>query len=180
MAALKRPRWILTRSATPWGARAHQGKIGFSFPFRRLPLHFEMRRRLRGKEKSSRLKVLGCCTSRRNSGATNSYVYNPTGGGWTFSVSAGVQRNGSAWGAPKAPNGVQTAFLQDGQPGGPFPSRSMCRRVALITCPSKRRCALGEPAPRRCHSKSHWTALWWGAIRQPPRVFHSSPRLLSA
>ena len=62
-------RWILTRSATPWGARAHQGKIGFSFPFRRLPLHFEMRRRLRGKEKSSRLKVLGCCTSRRNSGS---------------------------------------------------------------------------------------------------------------
>ncbi len=50
-------RWILTRSATPWGARAHQGKIGFSFPFRRLPLHFEMRRRLRGKEKSSRLKM---------------------------------------------------------------------------------------------------------------------------
>ena len=50
--------------------------------------------------------------------ATNSYVYNPTGGSWTFSVSAGVQRNGSAWGAPKAPDGVQTAFLQDGTTGG--------------------------------------------------------------
>ena len=47
-----------------WGARAHQGKIGFSLPRRRLPLHFEMRRRLRGKEKSSRLKALGCCASR--------------------------------------------------------------------------------------------------------------------
>src|ERR1700732_5332069 len=43
-------RWILTRSATRWDARAHQGKIGFSFPLRRLPLHFEMRRRLRGNE----------------------------------------------------------------------------------------------------------------------------------
>ena len=46
--------------------------------------------------------------------ATNRYVYNPTGGSWTFSVSAGVQRNGSAWGAPNAPDGVQTAFLQAG------------------------------------------------------------------
>ena len=50
--------------------------------------------------------------------ATNSYVYNPTGGSWTFSVSAGVQRNGSAWGAPNAPDGVQTAFLQAGPTGG--------------------------------------------------------------
>ena len=50
--------------------------------------------------------------------ATNSYVYRPTGGGWTFSVSAGVQHNGSAWGAPNAPDGVQTAFLQDGTTGG--------------------------------------------------------------
>ncbi len=55
----------------------HLGALGLtkedriSFPFRRLPLHFEMRRRLRGKEKSSRLKVLGCCTSRRNSGRLN-------------------------------------------------------------------------------------------------------------
>jgi hypothetical protein len=41
------PGWILTRSATPWDARAHQREIGFSFPLRRLLLHFEMRRQLR-------------------------------------------------------------------------------------------------------------------------------------
>jgi hypothetical protein len=58
--------WILTRSAPPWGARAHQGKIDFSFPLRRLPLQFEMRRRLRGKEKQVGFKALGCCTSRQN------------------------------------------------------------------------------------------------------------------
>jgi len=60
----RRTRWILTRSATPWDALAHQGKIGFSFPLRRLPLHFEMRRRLRGKENRVGSKRWGCCTSR--------------------------------------------------------------------------------------------------------------------
>jgi len=40
------------------------------------------------------------------------YQYNPTGGVWTFSGSSGIQANGSAWGAPTAPAGTQTAFLQ--------------------------------------------------------------------
>ena len=42
------------------------------------------------------------------------YQYNPTaaGIGWTFSSSSGIQRNGSTWGAAKAPDGVQTAFVQ--------------------------------------------------------------------
>ena len=61
--------WILTPSATPWGARAHQGKIGFSLPRRRLPLHFEDAKAAPRKGKSSRYKALGCCTSRRNSGS---------------------------------------------------------------------------------------------------------------
>src|ERR1700736_1528596 len=60
--------WILTRSATPWDARAHQGKIGFSLPRRRLPLHFDDAKAAPRKGKSSRLKALGCCTSRQNSG----------------------------------------------------------------------------------------------------------------
>jgi hypothetical protein len=38
--------------------------------------------------------------------------YNPTGGGWTFSGSSGIQANGSVWGAPAAPDGTQTAFLE--------------------------------------------------------------------
>ena len=38
--------------------------------------------------------------------------YNPTGGSWTFSGDSGVQANGSSWGAPPAPSGNQTAFLQ--------------------------------------------------------------------
>jgi predicted alpha-1,6-mannanase (GH76 family) len=41
-----------------------------------------------------------------------SYQYNPTGGSWTFSGASGIQGNGSAWGAPTAPAGTQTAFLQ--------------------------------------------------------------------
>jgi len=42
------------------------------------------------------------------------YQYNPsaTGIGWTFSPNSGIQRNGSAWGAATAPDGVQTAFIQ--------------------------------------------------------------------
>jgi endoglucanase len=49
---------------------------------------------------------------------TGGYIYNPSGAAWTFIGSAGIQRNGSAWGAPNAPDGVQTAFLQDGAAGG--------------------------------------------------------------
>jgi aryl-phospho-beta-D-glucosidase BglC (GH1 family) len=50
--------------------------------------------------------------------ATGSYIYNPPGSAWTFTANAGVQHNGSAWGAPDAPDGIQTAFLQDGTTGG--------------------------------------------------------------
>jgi hypothetical protein len=40
------------------------------------------------------------------------YAYNPSGGSWTFSANSGLQGNGSAWGAAQAPQGVQSAFLQ--------------------------------------------------------------------
>ena len=42
------------------------------------------------------------------------YQYNPSaaGIGWTFSTNSGIQRNGSAWGATAAPDGVQTALIQ--------------------------------------------------------------------
>jgi hypothetical protein len=43
---------------------------------------------------------------------TSSYEYGPITSGWTINSEAGVQKNGSAWGAPTAPEGVQTAFLQ--------------------------------------------------------------------
>ena len=46
-----------------------------------------------------------------------SSAYRPSSN-WTFIASAGIQHNGSAWGAPNAPDGVQTAFLQDGTTGG--------------------------------------------------------------
>ena len=48
--------------------------------------------------------------------APNGYKYFPTGGAWTFGGTSGngIQRNGSAWGAPTAPEGQQTAFLEDG------------------------------------------------------------------
>ena len=50
---------------TPWDARAHQGKMDCTFPRRRHPLHFEDAKAAPRKGKSSRLKALGCCTSRR-------------------------------------------------------------------------------------------------------------------
>lgn len=40
------------------------------------------------------------------------YGYAPTGGTWTFSASAGLAHNGSAFGSPAAPDGGQVAFLQ--------------------------------------------------------------------
>ena len=45
-----------------------------------------------------------------------SYAYNLTGGVWTFSGNAGIEHNGSAFGAANATDGVQAAFLQ-GSPG---------------------------------------------------------------
>jgi hypothetical protein len=51
--------WILARSATPWGAGAHQGKIGFSLPRRRVPLHFEDAKATPRKGKSSSSKRWG-------------------------------------------------------------------------------------------------------------------------
>jgi len=45
-----------------------------------------------------------------------SYQYNPTGGSWSFTGYSGIQSNGSLFGAPSAPGGSQTAFLQ-GYPG---------------------------------------------------------------
>ena len=40
------------------------------------------------------------------------YQYQPAVPGWVFNSQAGIQRNGSAWGAATAPEGQQTAFLQ--------------------------------------------------------------------
>jgi hypothetical protein len=40
------------------------------------------------------------------------YVYNPTGGSWTFSGSAGLLANGGGFGNPNAPEGIQSCFLQ--------------------------------------------------------------------
>jgi hypothetical protein len=40
------------------------------------------------------------------------YWYNPPGGNWTFDSDSGIQANSSAWGAPTAPDGTQTAFVQ--------------------------------------------------------------------
>ena len=42
------------------------------------------------------------------------YTYNPSASGVSFVDGAGVQGNGSAWGFQNAPDGVQTAFLQNG------------------------------------------------------------------
>jgi len=44
--------------------------------------------------------------------ATANYTYGPLASGWTFSSSAGVQRNGSDFGAQNAPEGIQTGFVQ--------------------------------------------------------------------
>jgi fibronectin type 3 domain-containing protein len=44
------------------------------------------------------------------------YQYNPTGGTWIFASNAGIVNNGSGFGNPTAPDGVQVAFLQ-GQGG---------------------------------------------------------------
>ena len=44
--------------------------------------------------------------------STSTYQYGPFTNGWTFDTLTGVQRNGSVWGAPTAPEGVQSALLQ--------------------------------------------------------------------
>ncbi len=46
--------------------------------------------------------------------ALNAYQYAPNGSPWQFVGGAGVCSNGSAFGNPIAPDGVQSAFLQSG------------------------------------------------------------------
>jgi hypothetical protein len=60
--------WILTRSATLGALGLTKERSDFPLPRRRLPLHFEDAKAAPRKGKSSRLKALRCCTSRRNSG----------------------------------------------------------------------------------------------------------------
>ncbi len=49
----------------------------------------------------------------------NGYSYRPAGATWVFIGNSGIQANDSKWGAINAPDGTQTAFLQDGtNPGG--------------------------------------------------------------
>jgi hypothetical protein len=43
---------------------------------------------------------------------TANFSYGPITNGWAFNNRAGVQKNGSAFGATTAPEGVQTAFIQ--------------------------------------------------------------------
>jgi hypothetical protein len=40
------------------------------------------------------------------------FQYAPSNASWTFTNGAGIQGNGSAWGAATAPEGTQTAFIQ--------------------------------------------------------------------
>ena len=42
-----------------------------------------------------------------------SYQFAPTGAIWTFTGNSGIQSNGSAFAAPAAPDGTQTAFLEE-------------------------------------------------------------------
>ena len=42
------------------------------------------------------------------------WSYRPNNAAWTFFNDAGIQMNGSAWGANAAPEGEQTAFMKDG------------------------------------------------------------------
>ena len=43
---------------------------------------------------------------------TSTFQYGAFTNGWTFDTQSGIQRNASAWGAPTAPQGIQTAFVQ--------------------------------------------------------------------
>lgn len=47
--------------------------------------------------------------------AGNGYTYGPNGAVWQFTASAGIARDGSDFGSPKAPEGGQVAFLQSVQ-----------------------------------------------------------------
>ena len=83
-----------------------------------------------------------------------SYAYRPSSS-WTFIGNAGIQHNGSAWGAPNAPDGVQTAFLQYGTIRGamaPFRKCLLCRPMAHIQYPSIPRCVLTGPVRPSCRS----------------------------
>ncbi len=51
-------------------------------------------------------------TSFETPNVAGGFWYNPPKGSWNFVSNSGIQANGSSWGAPNAPAGTQTAFLQ--------------------------------------------------------------------
>jgi hypothetical protein len=51
-------------------------------------------------------------TSFETPSVAGSFWYNPPKATWNFISNSGIQANGSSWGAPNAPAGTQTAFLQ--------------------------------------------------------------------
>ena len=72
------------------------------------------------------------------------YEYGPMTYGWTFNNHAGVQANGSAWGAPTAPEGgTQTGFLQG--PGSVTQSVDFAAGTYYISFLAAQRTGTGGP-----------------------------------
>jgi hypothetical protein len=72
------------------------------------------------------------------------YQYGPMTYGWTFNSNAGVQANGSAWGAPSAPEGgTQTGFLQG--PGSVSQSIDFAAGTYYISFLAAQRTGAGGP-----------------------------------
>ena len=77
----------------------------------------------------------------------NSFVKNPSQPDWVFSGnSGGIQRNGSPWGAPPAPEGQQTAFLQGGNAKMLSKERKLEAGVYTVSFYAARRAFGGEVA----------------------------------
>ncbi len=76
---------------------------------------------------------------------TTNYTPGATGGPWYFTNDCGVQRNGSAYGAPSAPQGVQTAFIQgkDGNNGSMNLPHAFAAGFYKITFQTARRTGYG-------------------------------------
>jgi hypothetical protein len=76
-------------------------------------------------------------------------VYRPSGANWSFGGEGGIQRNGSAFGAASAPDGVQTAFLQGSGNGLGAISQSVTFAAGTYTVSFKAARRSGQVQPIR-------------------------------
>ena len=90
---------------------------------------------------------------------SSAYAYGPLGAAWSFLGNSGVQANGSAWGAPTAADGAQTAFLQSAVPAKSA-ATDRSARCSTSPRPAASSCNFRLPSVVPIRRSRAWAFFW--------------------